>query len=238
MVTSSSLNHSESQQKESIVKLNIEKTTGSDAVVKFGARRGAFITSVLATVLASTLVACGGGASDGGSVSAPTTQTTTQSAAASPQSYTCGIANFSEEFTARINSLRTSGAICGGVAMPPVGRLLWSDRLQSASAAHARNMAELNFLSHTGLDGSTAFTRAQNAGYIKNDGSFLEFLAIRSQTIEQVVAGWVAKPEECKALMATNWGQADFIHLGVGCADNPSSAHGRYWVLNYGVDSY
>jgi uncharacterized protein YkwD len=191
------------------------------------------ISLVLSAMCALMVAGCGGGS--GSSAATSNGNTTTQTASA--LDYTCQLPNFKAEFTSRLNAIRASGAVCGSEVMPPVGRLLWNEKLQGATTAHARSMADSNFVSHTGLDGSTPFTRAVSSGYIKTDGGVNENIGIYSKSIDAVFSAWVNDPSNCKGLMVGNLGLSELVHMAVSCADNPQSTYGRYWVLNIGADS-
>jgi uncharacterized protein YkwD len=191
------------------------------------------ISLVLSAMCALLVAGCGSGGSEN-SAATSSGGATTQTASA--LDHTCQLPNFNAEFTSRLNALRASGAVCGGQVMPPAGRLVWNEKLQAAATAHARSMADSNFVSHTGLDGSNPLTRAISVGYTKTDGSVGENIGIYSKSIDAVFSAWVNDPANCKGLMVGNLGFADLVHMAVSCADNPQSAYGRYWVLNIGVD--
>lgn len=64
--------------------------------------------------------------------------------------------------------------------------------LNAAASAHAQDMVTHNYLSHTGLDGSTPGDRADAAGY---DWSYIsENIARGFSTEEGVVNAWMASP--------------------------------------------
>jgi uncharacterized protein YkwD len=184
------------------------------------------ISLVLSAMCALMVTGCGGGS---GSGSTETTAGDAASQAASKLDHTCQLPNFNEEFIARINTFRASGAVCGGEVMPKVGSLVWNQKLQNAATVHARNEANLNFYAHVGLDGSTPKSRATAAGY---DGGVGENIHVQVQTIEQVFAGWVNSPPHCKNMMLN-----DYREFAVSCADNATSTYGRYWVMALGIPS-
>src|ERR1041384_6572112 len=64
-----------------------------------------------------------------------------------------------------VNDQRARGCNCGNVYYPPTTSLTWNDQLEAAAAAHAADMDQNNYFSHTGLNGSTAGERIRNAGY-------------------------------------------------------------------------
>ncbi len=192
------------------------------------------VSMLLSAICALMVAGCGGGGSDN---SAATSNGSTTTQTASALDYTCQLPNFKAEFTSRVNALRASGAVCGNEVMPPVGRLIWNEKLLVAATAHARSMADSNFVSHTGLDGSTPFTRAVSSGYIKTDGAVGENIGIYSKSIDAVFSAWVNDPSNCKGLMVGNLGLSELVHMAASCADNPQSTYGRYWVLNFGADN-
>ncbi len=185
------------------------------------------ISLVLSAMCALMVAGCGGGGSDN---SAATASGSTTSQTASALDHTCQLPNFNEDFIARINALRASGAVCVGQVMPKVGRLIWSQKLQNSTTTHARNEADLNFYSHTGLNGSTPESRGKAAGYVGGVG---ENIHVQVQTIEQAFTGWVNSPHHCVNLMLD-----DYQEFAVSCADNSTSQYGRYWVMALGVPAH
>ena len=64
-----------------------------------------------------------------------------------------------------VSEARSRDRSCGGVRFAATGPVLWNTRLGDAASGHSADMAENNFLSHTGSDGLSPADRATNAGY-------------------------------------------------------------------------
>jgi uncharacterized protein YkwD len=127
----------------------------------------------------------------------------------------------------RVNALRSTGLVCGGVTQPPTVALSWNMQLQNAANVHAHDMSANNFISHTGSNGRTPDQRAIAAGYSSTNVG--ENAAGGQQSIQEVVDAWVASPGHCTNLMNARWRD-----VGVSCARNPASQYGVYWVMDVG----
>lgn len=177
------------------------------------------------------LSACGG-SSGSDATNNPTTQTTsTASGNATPAAQvdnTCGIANFQSDMLARVNAYRAAGAVCGGVSYPAVGAVAWDAQLQQAATVHATDMAQNNFFSHTGSDGSTLRQRVPAAGY--NYSTAGENIAAGQTSVQDVVDGWMNSPSHCANTM-----KAEFRDVGVSCMSSAASTYGVYWTLELGL---
>lgn len=175
-----------------------------------------------ALALIVLLSACGGGGSD-------SSDNSVLSAVATGGDITCGIPNFQDEMTSRVNAARAAGAVCGGVAFPPAGGLRWNTQLQNAATAHSEDMASHNFFAHQSpTNGSTLRERLPAAGYKYSSAG--ENLGAGQTSIEQVVTEWIASPSHCAAMM-----KANFVDLGVSCKSNPGTAYGTYWTMELGI---
>jgi uncharacterized protein YkwD len=182
---------------------------------------------VFGAILTLATTGCGDGSSISSNDSTTETNVDSPTQAAAKLDHTCQIPNFNAELSSRLNNLRRLGANCGGHGLMSGGPLIWNEKLQNAATLHARNEADLNFYSHVGLDGSTTQSRAQAVGY--ESRSVGENLHVQVQTIDKALAGWINSPEHCRNMMSE-----EFVHFAVGCADNPSSQYGRYWVMMLG----
>ncbi len=141
---------------------------------------------------------------------------------------TCGLANFQASLNAYVNSVRTSGASCGGVAYPAVGAVGWDGQLQSAATAHSTDMATNNFFAHQSpTNGTRIGARATAAGY--NYRTVGENIAAGYTSVNDVMAGWLASPSHCANIM-----QPAFVDLAVSCKINPSSTYQYYWTMVLG----
>ena len=176
----------------------------------------------IALTLTLVLSACGGGGSDSGDNSV-------LAAVATGGDVTCGLPNFQDEMTSRVNAARAAGAVCGGVAFPPAGGLRWNTQLQNAATAHSEDMASHNFFAHQSpTNGSTLRERVPAAGY--KYSSVGENLGAGQTSIAQVVSEWLASPSHCATLM-----KANFVDMGVSCKANAATTYGTYWTMELGV---
>ena len=105
--------------------------------------------------------------------------------------------------------------------------------LQLANAAqdHSRSMAQDDFFSHTGADGSTVGSRVQDNGYqYANAG---ENIAVGQTTAEQVVASWMNSPGHRANILNEN-----YTEIGIGyeyLADDTGSVnYNHYWTQVFG----
>src|SRR6202012_3035145 len=97
---------------------------------------------------------------------------------------------FRKEFLEEINNIRQQGCTCGATYMPPVAPLVWNDELEDAAMGHAKDMANLNYFSHTSKDGRTMGKRISAAGYgFKGFRSYAiaENIAEGQQSIDEVI---------------------------------------------------
>ena len=171
--------------------------------------------------LAAVISACGGGSSTGSGDNV-------LSAVASEGDITCGLPNYQNEMTSRVNAARAAGAVCGGVAFPPVGGLRWNTALQNAATAHSTDMATNNFFAHqSATNGTTLRERVPAAGY--NYSSAGENLGAGQSSIAQVVTEWLASPSHCATML-----KANFVDMAVSCKSNPNTTYGTYWTMELG----
>jgi uncharacterized protein YkwD len=126
-----------------------------------------------------------------------------------------------------VNQRRAAGATCGGVAKPPVPALTSNAKLRCAARFHSRDMANKNFFSHTGSNGSTFVNRIDNAGYVWTAAG--ENIAAGQTTAANVVNGWMASTGHCNNIMNGN-----FKNLGVGYSYNAAATYDHYWTQDFG----
>jgi uncharacterized protein YkwD len=128
-----------------------------------------------------------------------------------------------------INAKRKSGYKCpDGVTYPPAPALVTNTALTKAAEGNGADMADKNYFSHTGLNGSTPATRAKAAGYTSYTYPG-ENIAAGYDTPDKAVAGWLASTGHCQNLMNKN-----FKSTGIGVANNASSTYKWYWVQMFG----
>jgi uncharacterized protein YkwD len=105
--------------------------------------------------------------------------------------------------------------------------------LTRAAQNYARTMAQQNFLSHTGKDGSNMGGRIQAAGYDwknSNTGSSVaENIAAGQNSVVEVMKGWKNSTSHYKNMTNTK-----FTHVGFGMSVNQKSKYKKYWVQNFG----
>ncbi len=125
-----------------------------------------------------------------------------------------------------INQARSVGRQCGNqgffAATTPV---TWNNKLFKAALAHSKNMANQNFFSHTGKDGSNPGTRISAQGY--NWSTYMENISAGQSTVEIAITGWINSPGHCRNIMSSS-----IQEIGLGSASNQSSQYGIYWTLN------
>lgn len=119
-----------------------------------------------------------------------------------------------------INSYRAKGCQCGTETLPPVGALVWNDKLGLSAIKHTKDMSSNNYFSHTSQDGRTLETRINAEGY---SWSMLgENIAMGQNSEQQVMDGWIKSSGHCKNIM-----NAGFTEVGFGRDKN-------YWTQNFG----
>ena len=106
--------------------------------------------------------------------------------------------------------------------------------LTRAAQKYARTMAQQDFLSHTGKDGSSFGERIQSAGYDwKNSttgSSVAENIAAGQNSVVEVMKGWKNSTSHYKNMTNTK-----FTHVGFGMSLNQKSKYKKYWVQNFGA---
>jgi uncharacterized protein YkwD len=99
--------------------------------------------------------------------------------------------------------------------------------LVAAAKRHSTDMAQNNFMSHTGSDGSSPWDRMADAGYRLYYGG--ENVAAGYPTAGTVLNGWMNSPGHRDNILNSN-----FLDLGVGYAFGDRSTYGHYWTLTLG----
>ncbi|WP_299496691.1 CAP domain-containing protein [uncultured Shewanella sp.] len=134
--------------------------------------------------------------------------------------------NCSDDLTtvlALINEKRKQAQMCGSESYGPVDELTWSALLTSAAQEHSNNMANYNFFSHTGLDGSTIATRVTAQGYTWS--YVAENIAAGQTTAQSVVDGWMGSVGHCQNIMSAN-----VTEMGLACSANSDANYRYYWT--------
>jgi uncharacterized protein YkwD len=127
------------------------------------------------------------------------------------------------------NEARAHARRCGSVAFPAAPPLaLGPSTLERAATEHSRDMANHNYMDHTGRDGSTPGDRVTRSGYKWR--AVGENLASGIVTPEEVVRGWVGSPHHCENLMTP-----EFTQMSVAYAVSSTSSAGIYWTQLFGT---
>lgn len=125
-----------------------------------------------------------------------------------------------------VNARRAAGASCGARGnFAATTALTWNTPLADAAYGHSRDMATLNYFSHTSADGRTLGTRVTASGYAWS--SVGENIAAGYSSVQSVVDGWMASDGHCANLMG-----ASFVHVGMACARQTGSTYGSYWTMD------
>lgn len=112
-----------------------------------------------------------------------------------------------------------------------VASLRLNTELNATALGHSRNMAQQDFFSHTGRDGSQPWDRARRIGYEANYMG--ENIAAGQRTADEVVQGWINSPGHRANLLNRN-----YTELGVGyyyqANDTGTVNYNRYWTQVFG----
>lgn len=133
-----------------------------------------------------------------------------------------------ERMLALVNLARAEPRHCGNRPLPAAPPVKWNLVLEKAAARHAADMADNNYFSHTGRDGSTPAQRVTRAGYRYQMTG--ENIAAGALTPEETVAGWIKSPGHCANLM-----DRGYTEMGVAFSVNATSRMGVYWVQHLGT---
>ncbi|HTY02685.1 MAG TPA: CAP domain-containing protein [Rhodocyclaceae bacterium] len=189
------------------------------------------------------LAACGGGgggsgttSSSGGSPGISTSSSSSSSGVSSSSSGgtpitvspedACGIADFGTTMLAAVNAARATGRNCGTTWYAAAPALAWNAQLAQAAAAHSHDMANNNYFSHTGLNGSTPVDRIAATGYLGS--AWAENIYGGPSDIATVMTGWLASEGHCVDIMT-----AALKDFGAACATNASSTYRNYWTQDF-----
>jgi len=135
----------------------------------------------------------------------------------------------SAELVTSVNTRRAQGANCGSEgSFGQAGSMDVSNALGNAALRHSRDMADNDFFSHTGSDGSSPIDRMRDAGFNGNGwGENISSFTFE-RNAEQVVQGWMDSDGHCANIMNPN-----FNILGSAKASNSTW---EYWTLNLGTE--
>lgn len=149
---------------------------------------------------------------------APTKTPTQKPATTTPQAG--GNASFTDEVINLVNQER---------AKVNLGALTKNSALTHSAQNYAAYMANENFFSHTGEDGSTFITRNKAAGY-SGYRWMGENIAAGQSSPQEVMNGWMASSGHKANIL-----NAKAKEIGVGYATNGGSTYKKYWVQEFGA---
>ena len=131
------------------------------------------------------------------------------------------------EFERQVVDLVNAERAQAGVAL-----LQMDVRLMEAAQLHSDDMADNNFVSHTGTGGTGPVDRIEAAGYVGWNG-WGENVAAGYPTPAAVVAAWMASPGHRANIL-----RASFDHLGVGYRFQAGTTYGHYWTQDFGSAAF
>lgn len=102
--------------------------------------------------------------------------------------------------------------------------LVFNASLTLAASNYARLLADRNYFSHDGPDGSTPESRIKAAGY---RGSFRgETLGAGHASAQSTLSVWQSSPAHSRILL-----DVQAVEVGIGYYFSPNGYYGNYWVL-------
>ncbi len=140
----------------------------------------------------------------------------------------CSLSSEEQSMLNAVNSFRSQPQDCGSNgSFPAAGALTWSCPMADAALTHSMDMANNNFFSHTGSDGSSAGTRMTNAGY--SWSRWGENIAAGQTSVSSVMNAWINSDGHCANLM-----NSSFTNFGSGKFTNTNSQYRVYWTQKFG----
>jgi uncharacterized protein YkwD len=125
-----------------------------------------------------------------------------------------------------VNRARATDRNCGARHFAAAPALRWNRALGAAAQVHSSDMARQSYFSHQGKDGREVADRAMQAGYRWT--GIGENIAAGQESVDQVMAGWLASPGHCANIM-DRW----FTEMGSAYA--VASGRGAYWTQVFGT---
>ena len=164
---------------------------------------------------------CSGGTCVGGGTDAGTTGTDAGTGTMSATDM---------QMVAAINAARAVARVCSEPGMSgsfaPAPPLTWSPLLAMSAHRESADMAAGNFISHTGSDGSTPFTRISDTGYRYTAAG--ENIAVGQPTVDAVMSDWLSDYGHCANIMSP-----DFSNVGTSLVIGPTG-YRYYWTQDFG----
>ena len=135
-----------------------------------------------------------------------------------------GAINWQEDMLKQLNAIRTENSAAPLTICRP---------LANSAQRYARSMANLDFFSHQGKDGSDIGDRILKAGYnwrnSRQGAGYGENIAAGQMNVASVMKSWKISTGHFKNMVDTR-----FTHVGFGQARNSNSKYKIYWVQNFG----
>jgi uncharacterized protein YkwD len=125
-----------------------------------------------------------------------------------------------------VNNARATARYCDTTEYAAVAPIAWNCLLESAAQNHSTSMADYDYFSHTGLDGSSPGDRISASGY--NWRAYAENIAAGYNDEEAVMTGWLESPGHCANIMSTQ-----VTEIGAAVAENPGAEYRIYWTQDY-----
>lgn len=125
---------------------------------------------------------------------------------------------------AALNRLRQEARRCGNQDFAAAGPLRWNPLLLDSAQHYAKDLAQRDRIDHVGEAARSLRLRLADAGYAMKSAG--ENLAGGPETLDEVIATWLASPGHCENLM---W--PSFSEAGLACVTGPGQLQ-RYWVLH------
>ena len=131
--------------------------------------------------------------------------------------------DFAEQMLYAVNQARSQTQVCGSKTMPAVPALEWDYDLESAAYSHSSDMANANFMGHTGSDGSSPGDRVAATGY--QAGAWAENVAAGQKDVAAVMASWMKSAGHCENIMNDK-----VTEMGAAFVENADTRYGIYWT--------
>ena len=139
----------------------------------------------------------------------------------------CALTDVQQSLLDAHNNARSTGRYCGSTYYEAAPALTWNCQLATAATSHSTDMAENNFISHTGSDGSNPGDRISAAGY--SYSTYGENVAAGYTTADSALAGWLSSAGHCANIM-----NATFTEMGADKISNTAADYVHYWTGVFG----
>jgi uncharacterized protein YkwD len=139
--------------------------------------------------------------------------------------------DFESTMLGLLNDARAEGRNCGNEFFPAAPPLGWDDRIEAAALGHSMDMAENQFFSHEGSDGSDTGDRLMNEGY--DPSAWGETILAGIEDEAAVVEAFLDSPGHCAILM-----DPAYEDVGAGFAEGLFQGSSTlYWTIDVATES-